>query len=134
MFRYTRKLRSGFFAHALFACLLVLAAAADVRADGPLRRQGRALIDDNGPVLLKGFNLGNWLVQEGYLMNIDTAGFKSPSELRAKIADLVGGQAHADEFFTAWRDNFFTEADVQALKSAGGNSFRIPFHYKDVFD
>ncbi|GEM_PF-87565 len=121
-------------AFVLCAILFLLTAVIEVCADGPLRRQGRALVDDDGPVLLKGFNVGNWLVQEGYLMHIDSAGFKSPSELHAKITDLVGGEAQAEEFYKAWRDAFFTEADVQALKAAGGNSFRIPFHYKDVFD
>ncbi|MDB5104892.1 MAG: hypothetical protein JWP91_2581 [Fibrobacteres bacterium] len=134
MFSFARHPFPGPFACASLTGLLVLAAASDMRADGPLRRQARALVDDDGPVLLKGFNVGNWLVQEGYLMHIDSAGYKSPSEFRAKVADLVGGQAQADQFFTAWRDDFFTEADVQALKAAGGNSFRIPFHYKDVFD
>lgn len=116
------------------AGLLWLLAASDPSAAGHLRRQGRQIVDDDGPVLLRGFNVGNWLVQEGYLMHIDTAGFKSPTELRAKVADLVGGAAKADEFFSEWRNSFFAEADVAALKAAGGNSFRIPFHYKDVFD
>ena len=32
---------------------------------GFLRRQNTAIVNDNGPLLLKGVNIGNWIVEEG---------------------------------------------------------------------
>ena len=57
---------------------------------GYLRTSGRVFVDDSGAtVQLRGFGLGGWMVQEGYMWN--TSGFYgSTSMIQQKIIELVG--------------------------------------------
>jgi len=52
----------------IFSLTVVLAA---VHGQGFLKTDGQDIVDSTGnPVLLRGFGLGGWLVQEGYMWNI----------------------------------------------------------------
>jgi endoglucanase len=93
-----------------------------------LRASGQQIVDGTGHnVLLRGMGLGNWMLQEPYMM--DVAGIvDNQQQLKAKIAELVGTN-HMDTFYAAWLTNYFREADVQALAESGFNSIRLPMHY-----
>ena len=58
-----------------------------------LGTSGRVFVDTSGDtVQLRGFGLGGWLVQEGYMWN--TSGFYgSTSVIEQQIKDLVGDSA-----------------------------------------
>jgi endoglucanase len=96
---------------------------------GFLQTDGRFIVDaDGNTVLLRGFGLGGWLVQEGYMWNIH--GFVgSPSNIESKIIDLVGTD-NSDAFYQAYYENYITEADVAFIAANGFNVLRVPFHYK----
>lgn len=100
-----------------------------------LRADGARIETQTGqPTILRGFNLGNWLVEEMWLSPFDTdppAGSPLP-----KITDHVRlrqvfisrfGQAHADQLLESWRQNFITPADFARLKADGANCVRLPF-------
>jgi hypothetical protein len=60
---------------------------------GYLRTSGRVFVDDSGAtVQLRGFGLGGWLVQEGYMWNTDGF-YGSTSMIQQKIIELVGDSA-----------------------------------------
>lgn len=100
-----------------------------IHSSGFLRTDGRSIVDENGnPVLLRGFGLGGWLVQEGYMWNI-YGFFGSPSNIESKIIDLVGTENTA-AFYQAYYENYITEADVAFIAANGFNAIRVPFHYK----
>ena len=72
---------------ALFLTVAVSAATPEtfIRADG------RYLVDGNGGrFAIKGINLGNWLVPEGYMFKFTRA--RAPSEIDAVIRALIGPQ------------------------------------------
>ncbi|MDW7680697.1 MAG: cellulase family glycosylhydrolase, partial [bacterium] len=93
-----------------------------------LKTQGREIVDSNGEkILLRGFGLGGWLVQEGYQLRIP--GFGSPSSIRNMIVDLIG-QENADQFYQQYINNYVTEEDIQEIASWGVNSIRLPFNYR----
>jgi endoglucanase len=93
-----------------------------------LKTQGRDIIDTNGQkILLRGFGLGGWLVQEGYQLHIP--GLGSPSSIRKMIVDLIG-QENADQFYQRYISNYVTEEDIQKIASWGVNSIRLPFNYR----
>ncbi len=102
--------------------------------EGPLRRNGMVIENDNGPILLRGLNIANWLFPLGSLMGSDWDGYRSPSEFRTAVQSSLNSTTLAAQFYATWRDNFFNEADVQSLKQEGFNSLRIPFQYKDIYD
>jgi len=89
---------------------------------------GRKFVAPNGsPVVLRGINLGNWLVPEGYMFRMDSAG--SPRLLGKVVAELIGADA-ARDFWIKFQDNYVTRDDIQFLKRAGFNSVRVPFNYR----
>ena len=93
-----------------------------------LGTSGRVFIDTSGDtVQLRGFGLGGWLVQEGYMWN--TSGFYgSTSVIEQQIKDLVGDSA-TSSFYQNYYSSYVTEADIVQLSEWGFNSLRVPFHY-----
>lgn len=90
--------------------------------------QGTEIVDSNGnPVLLRGYGPGGWLIMEGYMMQ--TSGFAGAQhEIKEKLIELMG-EANTETFFAKWRENHFTQRDVDSLAAWGFNSIRIPLHY-----
>jgi len=120
MFRFLYKLR---------IILALISLSGNVFSNGFLRTDGRSIVDESGsPVLLRGFGLGGWLVQEGYMWNIHGF-FGSPSNIESNIIDLVG-QENSDAFYQAYYENYITEADIAFIAGNGFNALRVPFHYK----
>ena len=92
-----------------------------------LRAEGRQIVDASGePVLLRGFGLGGWMLQEGYMLELSE--FGTQRVIRARIAELIGEDG-ATAFQQAWLDNHTTKADIDALAAWGFNSVRLPMHY-----
>ena len=113
-------------------CVILLAAARLLAADGGFAHaKGKYIVAPDGEkLLLRGINLGNWLVPEGYMFHFE----KGPSSYR-EISALFNELACPREtarFWKQYRDNYITEADIRFIHEAGFNSVRIPFHYKSV--
>jgi endoglucanase len=90
--------------------------------------KGKQFISPEGqPLLLKGINLGNWLLPEGYMFKFKTA--NSPRLITAVINELVG-EEEGRKFWKAYRDNYITREDIRFIKRAGFNSVRVPFNYR----
>ena len=91
-----------------------------------LRTSGPDIVDDNGnEVILLGLNTNNWLLQEGYMMEIHGAQW----EIEEKIDGIVG-EDNRHDFYDKWRANYYTKADIDSMAAWGFNSVRAPFHYK----
>ncbi len=92
--------------------------------------KGKEIVDGAGkPLLLRGTNLGNWLVPEGYMWHLNNGGPESPREIEALITELVGPQ-RAHDFWRSYRENYITQSDIHLIKQYGFNSIRVPLHYK----
>lgn len=89
---------------------------------------GRQFVTSDGaPLHLKGINLGNWLVPEGYMFKFDNA--TSPRLIYTAIEQLVGDRA-ARTFWRKFRDTYISREDVRYIKNLGFNSVRVPLHYR----
>src|SRR5664279_2967922 len=97
-------------------------------AQGFLKTQGKKIVNAKGEnVLLRGIGLGGWMLQEPYMFQLsDVAG--TQTEIKAKISGLIG-KANCDEFYARFLSNMITEKDIEAHKSWGFNSVRLPMHY-----
>jgi endoglucanase len=82
---------------------------------------------DGKPLLLKGINLGNWLLPEGYMFKFKAA--NSPRLIHTVINQLIG-EDEARRFWKNYRDNYITFEDIRFIKQAGFNSVRVPFNYR----
>lgn len=90
--------------------------------------EGENVIDPDGNVfIMKGVNLGNWLVPEGYMFKFKKA--NSPRNVNNVITELIG-PAESKKFWIEFQNNYITYGDIKYLKSIGVNSIRIPFNYK----
>lgn len=106
------------------------AAALPAPPDGFVSVRGRHFVGPDGrPFLIRGINLGNWLVPEGYMFKFDRA--KSPREINAVIERVVG-RASALRFWEAFRNNYIARDDIAFIQACGFNTIRVPLHW-DLF-
>jgi endoglucanase len=82
---------------------------------------------DGRPFIMRGTNLGNWLMPEGYMFKFSKT--NSPKLINEAIAELIGPD-EAKLFWQKYQDSYITQPDIHYLKSIGVNSIRIPFNYK----
>ena len=114
------KILSGLFAALLFP---LIASAQFVRVEG------RNFVRPDGAMLkMKGTNLGNWLVPEGYMWRFKD-GPQSPREIEAAV-ELLLGPDKAAAFWQDYRDRYVTQADIEFIAQTGSNTLRVPLHYK----
>ena len=98
-----------------------------------VRVKGDEFVIPNGqPLHIKGTNLGNWLVPEGYMWRLK-GGPESPREIEALIEVLLGPDKAAN-FWHEYRDRYVTAADINFLTQSGCNTLRVPLHYKFFLD
>lgn len=90
--------------------------------------KGENIILPNGkPILLRGINLGNWLVPEGYMFKFKET--NSPRLINEAFTQLLGPE-EVKKFWKQYRDNYITKEDIAFIKKIGLNSIRVPFNYR----
>jgi hypothetical protein len=92
---------------------------------GFLRAEGKNIINNNGNFQIRATNIGNYMIQEGYMLNLGS-GYQHI--IKQKIADVVG-TFQMEQFYDNYRAGYFTKADVDSIASWGFNSIRLPMHY-----
>jgi hypothetical protein len=93
-----------------------------------IRAEGTHLVDSHGDdFAVKGINLGNWLVPEGYMFKFKQA--RSPKEIAGVIEALVGA-SEATHFWRQFRDVYVAMDDIAFLKAAGFNTVRVPLNWR----
>ncbi len=112
----------------IFVLLLMVGVGAQAQT-GYVHAEGKFLVDGSGhKLLLRGTNLGNWLVQEGYMFRLE-GGPASAREIEALANDLLG-PSEAEAYWQRYRQAYITKADIDFIAKSGFNTIRIPFHYK----
>jgi endoglucanase len=90
--------------------------------------RGKEIIGpDNKNFLIRGTNLGNWLVPEGYMFKFKS--INSPRLINEALAELLGPE-EVKTFWKKYQDTYITAGDIHFLKASGMNSIRIPFNYR----
>lgn len=116
-----KKIVSG-----LFSLLLLQQLTAQLEKPATLtflHTAGQDMIDESGrKVFLKGVGLGNWMLPEGYMWKFGAGGDR-PRKIEKLVADLIG-EEKAARFWTAFRKNYITEADIKRIAELGFNSVR----------
>ena len=113
----------------LLVVLLRIGAGSAIAAPADfIHAAGTRLVDGHGErFVVKGINLGNWLVPEGYMFKFTRA--RSPSEIADVIAALIGAEAAA-RFWAEFRDVYVAEDDIRFIKAAGFNTVRVPLTWR----
>src|SRR5271166_2679036 len=93
--------------YALALGFLVWLSSAALAQSRFVHTDGTRLVDGQGhPLMLRGTNLGNWLVREGYMFHFE-GGPQSAREIEALSNDLLGPEA-AEKFWHAYRERYIT--------------------------
>ncbi len=90
-------------------------------------RRGRLVCGDR-PVVLRGVNLGGWLMMEGYLLG----GPNVPVRRLRRRWTARHGAASWAEFERDFQEAFIRSNDVSRIASWGFNCLRVPFHHRIV--
>jgi endoglucanase len=106
--------------------MLMMALAASAQY---VHTRGAEILDGKDrPLNLKGTNLGNWLVPEGYMWHFDD-GPASPKEIEGFVTELIG-PTRAEAFWHSYRQNYITQQDIHFIRAQGFNMIRVPLHWK----
>jgi endoglucanase len=98
----------------------------DAFSGGFISVKGKSICDSAGaPILLRGINLGNWLVPEGYMFKMDSA--VAPRMINGLLTELIG-PGETRQFWKTFRSSYVARKDIHFIKSLGLNSVRIPFN------
>lgn len=93
-----------------------------------VRAEGKHLVTPEGdPLKLRGINLGNWLLPEGYMFKLEVT--TAHWQMQQVIKELVG-PAEARAFWRQYYQTYITHEDIRFIKQTGCNSLRVPFNYK----
>src|SRR5580658_2592549 len=93
-----------------------------------LHAQGDKLVDSAGTrVLLKGCNLGNWLLLEPWMFG-GCIEAKDQDDIFSNLASRFGEKGR-DKLVDLYRRSFITPRDFDLIKTFGFNVVRLPFHY-----
>lgn len=98
-----------------------------------LRTQGTDIVDRNGrPLVLKGVNLGAWMVYERWIFNVWDDSW--PADEMGFWRNFTGrfGRTRARKLKAAYRDNVITDRDFALIAGLGFNCVRLPFWYWDL--
>ncbi|HWZ90523.1 MAG TPA: cellulase family glycosylhydrolase [Polyangiaceae bacterium] len=83
------------------------------------------LLDGKGEHLLfRAAAIGNWLLNEGYAMQLDGGDADRSRRIEARVTELIGA-TDAATFWQNYRDNYITEADFTRMAELGFNSVRV---------
>lgn len=99
-----------------------------------LKTAGTQWVDADGKqVLLKGTNLGNWLVQEFWMMGQGGNGVTDQCTLEAKLTERFG-YIEKERLIQLFRDSWITARDWDQLKAFGFNVVRLPILWSVIED
>ncbi len=91
-----------------------------------LKVRGQEIVHRHRPVILKGVNLGGWLMMEGYILHSPNyAEQKFKEEFKAAL-----GNRALEEFENDFRENFIQASDIQQIARYGFNCIRVPFNHR----
>lgn len=83
-------------------------------------------------VILRGINLGGWLLQETWMCPV------VGSECNLDSINLLKSRGFTDEqirtLFLSYADNYITERDIQTIAQTNMNCIRLPFWYRNLMD
>lgn len=101
----------------------------DATVNTKLKALGKKIVDSNNEfVSLRGVNLGQWLVMEGFMSGSN--GGMSQSAMKRKLFASGKSRAQIESYFEQYRANFITKADIDFIASKGYNCIRVPLHYE----
>jgi glucan 1,3-beta-glucosidase len=97
-----------------------------------LRADGTWIVNGRGEeVILRGCNLGNWLLLEMWML--EWTHLQDQYELEQVLEERFGPETR-DHLMEIYRSNWIRERDFPIIRSFGFNCIRLPFNYRLLMD
>ena len=104
--------------------------AAGFTAEDMLTTKGKKIVNKKGEqIILRGINLGGWLIQEDWFCPVNEPGNITTLEVFTERF----GQDKAYELMNQYEDNWITEEDLDNIVELGFNCVRVPFWYRNFY-
>ena len=117
-----------------FTAAWLALAPAVMAADPFLAANGNDLRNDRGRgdvVLLRGVNLGGWLLHEPWMSPMDGSGLHDHYSALETL-DRRFGREVRDSLVDTFEDHYITEWDLDFIAAEGFNVIRLPFWYRTL--
>ncbi|WRT70537.1 uncharacterized protein IL334_007535 [Kwoniella shivajii] len=102
-------------------------------SSGYLQTSGSKIVDSNGnEVVLRGTNIGGWLVWEDWMCGITDS--TNPDRFPLVTLESRFGTDKANTLWEAWINNWLTSDDFDNIADIGFNVIRLPFSFRNVYD
>lgn len=99
-----------------------------------LRTEGTRWVKaDGSQINLKGVNLGNWLMQEFWMMGQGSNGIDDQCKLEAKLDERFG-YAERERLYSLFRQNWISTRDWDMIAKFRLNAIRLPFIWSVIED
>ncbi len=83
-------------------------------------------------VVLRGVNLGGWLIQESWMCPVNGEDRQWANlDSIAALQNRGFTEAQIQELFDTYQDNWITEYDLDLIAETGANVVRVPFWYRN---
>ncbi len=94
--------------------------------------EGYITDEEGNAIVLRGVNLGGWLIQETWMGPI--ASSESASQTLEILKERGFEDGQIKELYNSYVQNFITKADIQNISDLGLNCIRLPFWYRNFMD
>lgn len=90
------------------------------------------ILDYNGEeVILRGVNLGGWLIQESWMCPVNGEDRAWANLDTLNLLESRFGREEVQNLLDTYQDNWITEEDIREIASLGCNVIRVPFWYRN---
>ena len=90
------------------------------------------LVDGKGEsVVLRGVNLGGWMIQESWMCPVNGEDRKWANLDTLELLESRFTDEEVQKLLDTYQDNWITEADIENIANLGCNVVRVPFWYRN---
>lgn len=82
-------------------------------------------------VVLRGLNLGGWLIQESWMCPVSGEDRKWANLDTLNVLEERFDEKEVQEILDTYQDHWITEADIKNISEMGCNVLRVPFWYRN---
>lgn len=82
-------------------------------------------------VVLRGVNLGGWLIQESWMCPVNGNDREWANLDTIELLESRFTEQQVQELFKTYQDNWITEEDINRIAELGCNALRVPFWYRN---